>query len=512
MIIISIGRDENNRIALEDPFHLVSSYHAELKIKDNGSMFLFDKSSNGTFINGVKVPHRQDFPVYRGNSVMFANKLPLNWNLVPDVPSSEDTLRILTIGKNDDNDIHLNQHDRISRYHALLRITKDYKYFIYDLSTNGTFVNNLRIPTRSYYEVKYEDQLTFGGTETLNWKLVPTDKAAKKDLQKRKNPVKLPVRSFVIAASFVLIVALAALGYAMMGNKSVYKKYENSVCLIVNRFVYTMDFGELGAYDVIIKGGKVILFDPAKMSPNESSGTGFFVSKDGKLITNRHVAMPWSVVHEDAAAYDSIIDFADDLAGYMIARLSNANAKTNDANVIARNNKLMNAWFNTEIRIGGHSLGVSVLQNNTFYNNEKDLIGCQVLKVANDERVDISVMQTNSKTLPPKVSTIIDLDDIVKEEDLQPGKKVFILGFPMGLKLAATSQGIKANFQDGQVSRESDGFSFGHNISSTGGASGSPVFDEDGRLAGVHFSGFRTEAGFKFAITAVQAKKIVDGK
>lgn len=512
MVIISIGRDENNRIALEDPFHLVSSFHAELKIKENGSMFLVDKSSNGTFINGVKVPHRQDFPVYRGNSVMFANKLPLNWNLVPDIPSSEDTLRIVTIGKNDDNDIHLNQHDRISRYHALLRVTKDYKYFIYDLSTNGTFVNNLRIPTRTYYEVKYEDQVLFGGTETLNWKLIPTNKAAKRNFLKIKNPIKLPAKSFIIAASIVLVLALTVLGYAMIGKKNVYRKYENSVCLIVNRFVYTMDFGELGAFDVVIKSGRAVLYDPAKMGPNESSGTGFFVSKDGKLITNRHVAMPWSVIQDDPEIYDSIMGLGDDLAGYMIAQLNNSSNKTNDPNVIAKNTKLMNAWANAKIRIRGYSIGVSVLQNNTFYNNDKDMIGCQVLKVADDQRVDISVMQTNNKSLPPKVVTIIDLDDVVKDEELQPGKKIFILGFPMGLTLAATNQGIKANFQDGQVSREPDGFSFGHNISSTGGASGSPVFDEDGRLAGVHFSGFRMEAGFKFAITATQAKKIVEGK
>src|SRR6185369_201437 len=125
MIIISIGRDPNNRIELEDTAQVVSNYHAELKIKDNGSMSLFDKSTNGTVVNGTQIPKTQDFPVYRGNVVSFANKATLNWSLVPEVPVSEDTLRIMSIGKNPDNDIQLSTQDRISRYHALLRITKD---------------------------------------------------------------------------------------------------------------------------------------------------------------------------------------------------------------------------------------------------------------------------------------------------------------------------------------------------------------------------------------------------
>ena len=95
---------------------------------------------------------------------------------------------------------------------------------------------------------------------------------------------------------------------------------------------------------------------------------------------------------------------------------------------------------------------------------------------------------------------------------MQPGKKIYILGFPKAFVLAETNEGIKANFQDGQISREPDGYNFGHNISSTHGASGSPVFDDAGRLVGVNYAGYDDASGFNFAITASQAKKLVDGK
>ena len=467
-------------------------------------MFLFDKSTNGTFVNGTKIPKTQDFPVYRGNVVSFANKANLNWSMVPEIPSAENTLKIMSIGKNPDNDIQLSTQDRISRHHALIRLTKDNDYYLYDMSTNGTLVNNLRIPSRSWYKVKYGDKITFGGTDTLDWASLPAGES-------KSGGNKKGMRYLLMAAAAIVIIAAGLFLYTKVFKSDVYNQYGNTVCMVVNRFVYTLDYGELGKYDITIKNGSLVSYDPSKTAPVDITGTGFFISNDGKLITNRHVAYPWTIVKEDTIIYNGLLRLANNFASIVIRKYQEANQQATSIEQVVANNKAIQAWANAPVTISGHSVEVSILLNNTHFNNTKDLISCQVLRASDDPKVDISMLQTNSKSLPPQVKNLVDINNVVTDEELKPGRKIFILSFPLGVGLAKTSQGIKANFQNGQVTRDADGFAFGHNVSETHGASGAPVFDEEGRLAGVHYSGITSVQGFNFAITASQVKKVVSG-
>ena len=78
-----IGRGDNCQIRIHDATQRVSRTHATIKIMDNGKMFITDHSSNGTFVNGIKISQNVDFPVKRGDSVSFANTAELNWALIP---------------------------------------------------------------------------------------------------------------------------------------------------------------------------------------------------------------------------------------------------------------------------------------------------------------------------------------------------------------------------------------------------------------------------------------------
>jgi|GEM_PF-6411976 len=86
-VVVKIGRDLQNNIVLPDQAHKISRFHAELRLKPNGDILLFDKSANGTTVNGRPVPKEKEFFVYRTDRVEFASIAVLDWSKVPNAPS-----------------------------------------------------------------------------------------------------------------------------------------------------------------------------------------------------------------------------------------------------------------------------------------------------------------------------------------------------------------------------------------------------------------------------------------
>ena len=82
MSIIKIGRDPGNDIVVNDHSKRVSSLHATLE-KKNNKYFLTDKSSNGTFVNGRKIPKEMKFPVTQNDEIVFAGQFKFDWKKVP---------------------------------------------------------------------------------------------------------------------------------------------------------------------------------------------------------------------------------------------------------------------------------------------------------------------------------------------------------------------------------------------------------------------------------------------
>ncbi len=77
MTTITIGRDPNNQIIINDPH--ISGNHANLQIDTYGNITLTDHSSNGTVVNGQLI-HNNSINLQKGDSVLFANIAPLDWN------------------------------------------------------------------------------------------------------------------------------------------------------------------------------------------------------------------------------------------------------------------------------------------------------------------------------------------------------------------------------------------------------------------------------------------------
>ena len=67
----------------------------------------------------------------------------------------------ITIGRDTDNDVVVDN-KLASRHHAMIQKIKD-AYFIKDVgSTNGTFINGVRIPNEKYVKLNPGDKISIG--------------------------------------------------------------------------------------------------------------------------------------------------------------------------------------------------------------------------------------------------------------------------------------------------------------------------------------------------------------
>lgn len=93
--IYNIGRDPECDICLYDTSNVTSRFHAVLKIGNDGKYYILDKSSNGTFINGVKMSSGVEVPVSRTDVISFAKACDLDWGLIPNVQKGNKKLLII---------------------------------------------------------------------------------------------------------------------------------------------------------------------------------------------------------------------------------------------------------------------------------------------------------------------------------------------------------------------------------------------------------------------------------
>lgn len=209
MIIISIGRNPSNKIVIHDPTNTVSRNHGEIRITDNGNIYYRDYSRNGTIVND-KVIRNSEQLVQRDTPIVFPNNSLLDWNRVPRPSHLPNVKTEITIGRNPDNRIQLFG-DNISRYHAVLKITNDGKYYIYDQSMNGTSVNGIKIPSFTDYQVNRRDAIVFASSQQLDW-----NEVSESEFIKPIKPIK-PVKSSkpskpVRPITYILPIAVIVVG------------------------------------------------------------------------------------------------------------------------------------------------------------------------------------------------------------------------------------------------------------------------------------------------------------
>lgn len=79
----SIGRDVNCDIVINDSTDIISRRHALLNVTSSGKMTIVDQSSNGTYVNGIRISQNVPVPVTRKDTISLAHVAKLDWSMVP---------------------------------------------------------------------------------------------------------------------------------------------------------------------------------------------------------------------------------------------------------------------------------------------------------------------------------------------------------------------------------------------------------------------------------------------
>lgn len=353
-------------------------------------------------------------------------------------------------------------------------------------------------------------------------------------------------------AIVVCIVAVGVIGFLLYKNKSselkplsteqLYDKCAKSVVLIKHSFLYKIHIGSLDFYfkNYNPETGEVRSFtsnyDSAKMNLNTIWGTGFFIDSAGRLLTCRHVVdvlppkedqikildflkknamfklnalyIRQQQLNEDIESLTSLLmnyansmnsfDYAQKVAlrDDKINELKEVGLSVSEMEIISR------AIFQEDNFISKNSIQFGIFINDTFSTTLDDYIKCRSENISGDENVDLAVIQTIDAKLPNNNILPLNLSRIknIEKEPLKLSETVRMIGYNYGIDIANTSGGIKSQITEGAISQNSDANRLLYTIPALPGSSGSPIFDQFGRVISVNFAGVRNSQSFNYGI------------
>lgn len=503
MKLIVIGSGSGAHLKLNSQF--VSGYHAELLLLDNGEILLTDKGSkNGTYLNDQRLQPNKDIPIKRGDVVRFADQ-SLDWRNVPALPMPDISKikEMRGIGTNFRNK-HQLQGERVSRFHATLTKKNDKNWYIQDHSKNGTTVNGKAIPSNQDIKLKKGDKILCAGVP------VPNPYGEGSAINYRKIFMTISIILFLCGGTYGIMKLIKNIPHNESGeskslivdgrknitDEEIYAKYKNSTVLLIGFYYYKVTAGNLDLEkaglptEVIWENNTIQKVDGMRSKMKSFTGTGFFVSNDGKIVTNLHIARPW--------LFDKDLSYISDKYKMLIATL-------------ASENPALNA-FTSQIKVEGIMSYIGMLPNGAYF-SEENLKQCRELVGHDNVEKDVAILQLETKKLPDVNCSIVNIDQaVINDSEIRVGSHIYTMGFPFGLSLQdlKTSKGIRILANGGSITQECTEYSFGFNAPSYGGASGSPIFNAKGQLIGVLNSGVSKSQGFNYGIKATHVKELLN--
>lgn len=330
--------------------------------------------------------------------------------------------------------------------------------------------------------------------------------------------------------------------------EKIFEKYKGSVVLVAIEYYYEIDNGNSICYYSPSSEKKIFFSKEDVLNDlSFSTGTGFIISNNGEIITNKHVVNPKdenfkneiikfyaeakNKIFYDVQAYNDSLkqiksnldEYSDQLEFTEQENLSNKYEYFRErcSFLIGLYESIENIHFeNSTAKLIINRLGIAF--DDTHINNFNDLQECVVIKESNNEDVDLALIQTKSKTFDKTPNYVFNFDDnnlnatenSSNEEDrninnpIKINDDVFMIGYNKGFTLAITKQGIKSQFTSGKISQDPKNQTrILYTIPTLEGSSGSPIVDKWGNLIGVNFAKITNSQNFSFGIPVREVKK-----
>ena len=366
-----------------------------------------------------------------------------------------------------------------------------------------------------------------------------------------------------------LMSVLLLVGCSKNSPKDLFDESKSGVVMIFNEFYYTLTLpdGNVVYFTGLDSDGslKDVAFDLADIKDKKAAmtGTGFFIDRQGTIMTNRHVAQPQIDKTAVKNSYNQMISSIKAYYAEQMSQMSEAyqalenqksdcyytdfygNSYTDEEKLqqIVSQQSQLESQFNTlnnvreslndnmsldELKISA-VCEIGIAYNDTYVTSKKDFLEknpCVVVKVSDKENVDLALLQLKNKKTPDDAHVfnpdgtveegIVDkLKSVFSSNDeniLQIDQQLYMIGYNAGPTLANTKQGIQVQMTSGKVTQLPDGERVLYSIPTVQGSSGSPVLNSHGALVAVNFAKLVGSDNFNFGIPMNKVKAFVSGK
>lgn len=342
-------------------------------------------------------------------------------------------------------------------------------------------------------------------------------------------------------------------------QEELFERLAPGVVVVLNRYYYEIQLpnGNKLYFSGFDENGDLanLTADLKEVQPAVITGTGFFIDKQGSIMTNRHVAQPIINPGEVRQNLMAVLRTIKQACDARMAELSAAyNALEQEkgncysysfygptvdydrlAQIQTQQEELRTAYAQmqqtkdeVDSNLDPSSMPIrsvcelGIAYNDTYVTSEQDFLErnpCVVTKVSDKEDVDLAVLQLKDKKTPEQahvfalkgrqagkrtfwqhVAELFSGDE--ESLKLEMGQQLYMIGYNAGLILGNTKQGLKAQMTSGKVTQLPDGQRLLYSIPTLQGSSGSPVVDESGNLVAVNFAKLGTTDNFNFGIPA----------